>query len=68
MPAKKESKTLNEKITDLDNKVEWFYGDDFKLEEATDKYKDTLTLAKEIETDLNNLKNEIEVLSEDFSK
>lgn len=68
MPAKKESKTLNEKITDLDNKVEWFYGDDFKLEEATDKYKDTLTLAKEIETDLNNLKNEIEVLSEDFTK
>ena len=68
MPAKKESKTLNEKITDLDNKVEWFYGDEFKLEEATDKYKETLTLAKEIETDLNNLKNEIEVLSEDFSK
>ena len=68
MPAKKESKTLNEKITDLDNKVEWFYGDDFKLEEATDKYKETLTLAKEIEADLNNLKNEIEVLSEDFSK
>ena len=68
MPAKKESKTLNEKITDRDNKVEWFYGDDFKLEEATDKYKETLTLAKEIETDLNNLKNEIEVLSEDFSK
>ena len=68
MPAKKEEKTLNQKITDLDNKVEWFYGDDFKLEEATDKYKETLTLAKEIETDLNNLKNEIEVLSEDFSK
>lgn len=68
MPAKKESKILNEKITDLDNKVEWFYGDEFKLEEATDKYKETLTLAKEIETDLNNLKNEIEVLSEDFSK
>ena len=68
MPAKKESKTLNEKITDLDTKVEWFYGDDFKLEEATDKYKETLTLAKEIETDLNNLKNEIEVLSEDFTK
>ena len=68
MPAKKEEKTLNQKITDLDNKVEWFYGDDFKLEEATDKCKETLTLAKEIETDLNNLKNEIEVLSEDFSK
>ena len=68
MPAKKSDKTLNQKIADLDNRVEWFYGDDFKLEEATDKYKETLVLAKEIETDLNNLKNEIEVLSEDFSK
>jgi exonuclease VII small subunit len=68
MAAKKEEKTLNQKITDLDNKVEWFDGDDFKLEEATGKYKETLTLAKEIEEDLNNLKNEIEVLAEDFTK
>ena len=59
---------LNQKIAKLDSEVEWFYSDDFKLEEATKKYQDTLKLAKEIETDLNNLKNEIEVLSEDFSK
>ena len=59
---------LNQKIAKLDSEVEWFYSDDFKLEDATKKYQDTLKLAKEIETDLNNLKNEIEVLSEDFSK
>ena len=60
--------TLNEKIKALDAATEWFYSDDFKLEDATTKYKETLELAKEIETDLKNLKNEIEVLSEDFSK
>ena len=38
MPTKKEEKTLNQKITDLDNKVEWFYGDDFKLEIMFDKF------------------------------
>ena len=59
---------LNQKIAKLDSEVEWFYSDDFKLEDATKKYQDTLKLAKEIEADLNNLKNEIEVLSEDFSK
>ena len=48
--------------------MEWFYGDDFNLENATEKYKATIKLAKEIEGDLNSLKNEIEVLSEDFSK
>lgn len=60
--------TLNQKIEKLDSEVEWFYSDEFKLEEATTRYKTTLSLAKEIEADLNNLKNEIEVLSEDFSK
>lgn len=60
--------TINQKIEKLDNEVEWFYSDDFKLESATEKYKGTLELAKEIENDLNELKNEIEVLSEDFSK
>ena len=61
-------KTLNQKIEQLDSAVEWFYSDDFKLEEATKNYKKTLDLAKEIKKDLDNLKNEIEVLSEDFSK
>lgn len=60
--------SLNQKIEKLDGQVEWFYSDDFKLEEATDKYKEAVSLAKEIEKDLAELKNEIEVLSEDFSK
>ena len=59
---------LNQKIQKLDESVEWFYGDDFNLENATEKYKETLKLAKEIEGDLNSLKNEIEVLAEDFAK
>lgn len=59
--------SLNQKIEKLDGEVEWFYSDDFKLEEATSRYKSALALAKEIEKDLNELKNEIEVLSEDFS-
>ena len=64
----KNEKNLNEKIAELDRKVEWFYSDEFKLEEAVKNYKDAAELAKEIEEDLKNLKNEIEVLAEDFSK
>ena len=63
-----EKLSLNQKIEKLDSEVEWFYSDDFKLEEATERYKGAVKLAKDIEGDLNNLKNEIEVLSEDFSK
>ena len=60
--------TLNQKITKLDSEVEWFYSDEFKLEDAAKKYQSAVALAKDIEKDLSELKNEIEVLSEDFSK
>ena len=63
-----EKLSLNQKINELDKKVEWFHYDDFKLENAVDKYKEAAKLAKEIENDLNELKNEIEVLEQDFSK
>ena len=63
-----EKMSLNQKIEKLDNEVEWFYSDDFKLDEATTKYKNAVELAKEIEKELSELKNEIEVLAEDFSK
>lgn len=64
----KEKLSLNQKIEKLDSEVEWFYSDEFKLEEATDRYKEAVGLAKEIKEDLDNLKNEIDILAEDFSK
>lgn len=63
-----EKQSLNQKIEQLDKEVEWFYSDEFELEQATKKYKDAVKLAKEIEKDLSELKNEIEVIAEDFSK
>ncbi|MBR3248983.1 exodeoxyribonuclease VII small subunit [Candidatus Saccharibacteria bacterium] len=63
-----EKKNLNEKIAELDKRVEWFYSDEFELGEAVARYEEATELAKEIERDLGELKNEIEVLTEDFSK
>ena len=62
------TKSLNQKFEELEKAKEWFYSDEFNLDEATSKYKETIKLAKEIEKDLAELKNEIEVLAEDFSK
>ena len=61
-------KSLNQKIKELDKKVEWFESPDFELDKAMEKYEETLELSKEIEKDLKNLKNEVEVLNVDFSK
>ena len=62
------AKNVSEKIAELKTGVDWFYSDYFKLEEAGDKYKELTELAKEIEKDLAEMKNEINVIAEDFSK
>lgn len=61
------SKTIEQKIADLDASVEWFYGDDFNLDEALPKYQAAADLAVTVEKDLTELKNKVEVL-EDFTK
>ena len=61
-------KSLNEKIAELDTLTNWFYSEDFSLDQATEKYKAAVNLAKEIEDDLKNLKNEITVIDKDFQK
>ena len=63
-----EKKSINQKIEDLNQAVEWFYSEDFVLEKAPDKYRSTIELAKDIQKDLENLKNKIEVINQDFSK
>ena len=62
------AKNVSDKISELKTGVDWFYSDDFKLEEASEKYKDLTKLAKEIEKDLEEMKNEINVIAEDFGK
>jgi len=63
-----DKKNISDKIADLKAGVDWFYSDDFKLEEASAKYKELTSLAKEIEKDLTDMKNEIKIIEEDFSK
>lgn len=60
--------TITDKIDQLNQKTEWFYSDDFSLDEAAKKYQEATKLAKDIEKDLGALKNEIEIISKDFSK
>ena len=63
-----QKETINEKITRLNHDIEWFYGEDFSLDFAIEKYQKAINLANEIESDLNNLKNQVEVISHDFSQ
>ena len=64
----KAKENISEKIEKLKTGVDWFYSDDFELDKAASKYKELTVLAKDIEKDLAELKNEIKVIDEDFSK
>ena len=71
-PKKTKAKTtalsINQRLEQLDQQIEWFYGDEFSLEEASQKYQEVALSAKEIEKSLNEIKNQIEVIDRDFSK
>lgn len=62
------SKTVSEKIAELDELMAWFDGDNFELAEALEKFSEAKKMADEIEHDLMEMKNTITVLSESFSK
>ena len=53
---------ISSKIEKLDEKIKWFYDSDFSLEEALGNYKAAKSLAEEIKSDLESLKNEITIL------
>ena len=51
------AKSISDKISELKEGVDWFYSEDFKLEDASERYKALTVLAREIEQDLDDLKN-----------
>jgi exonuclease VII small subunit len=61
-----ENKTIQAKISELNELVAWFDGENFVLEEVLKKYKQAEKLAGEIETELGALKNEVTVLKQSF--
>lgn len=64
----KNNSTIQDKITQLRTQLEWFDGDEFVLEESIERFKQAETLAKEIEEDLRQLKNEVKVVKQSFDQ
>ena len=60
--------SITEKMQKLENLTAWFTSEDFSIDDALDKYKEAQSLAREIEAELQNLRNEITILAEDFTK
>lgn len=66
--SKNANLTLAQKSAKLGELVEWFESEDFKLEEAIERYKEAEALATEIEEELGQFKNEINILKKKFDQ
>lgn len=64
----KPNSTLSQRIAALDDLIAWFDSDEFKLEEAMDKFKQAEQCADEIGVELAEFKNEIVVLKQKFDQ
>jgi len=62
-----ENRSISDKIAQLDHEIEWFYGEDFQLDQAVEKYQAASELADKIDRELGELRNQVEVVR-DFTK
>lgn len=67
MPKTEPKPSIKAKIDRLNSDVEWFYSEDFSLDQALEKYQAATKLATEIEQDLDQLQNQVEVIA-DFTQ
>ena len=64
---KTNEKTIEQMMTELNERIAWFQGDDFNLDEAKQRFIEARQLAKDITAALDDMQHDITVLSEDFS-
>jgi exodeoxyribonuclease VII small subunit len=64
----KNNVTIQDNMRTLDELLQWFASDDFSLEASIEKFKEAEALAKVIDTQLTEIKNDITVLKQSFDE
>ena len=64
---KTNEKTIEQMMAELNERIAWFQGEEFNLDEAKQRFVEARQLAKDITAVLDDMQHDIEVLSEDFS-
>lgn len=59
--------TIEQMMTELNERIAWFQEDDFNLDEAKQRFIEARELSKKITATLEDMRHDIEVLSEDFN-
>ena len=64
---KTNEKTIEQMMAELNERIAWFQGDDFNLDEAKQRFIEARQLAKDITAALDDMQHDITVIGEDFS-
>lgn len=59
--------TIEQMMDELNERIAWFQGDDFNLDEAKQRFIEARELSKKITATLEDMRHDVEVLSEDFN-
>ncbi len=59
--------TIEQMMAELNERIAWFQGDDFNLDEAKQRFIEARELSKKITATLEDMRHDVEVLSEDFN-
>lgn len=62
------SQKLTEKLSKIDELVDWFNSEEIDLDEALAKFEELADLANSAKQDLADLENKITVLKQNFSQ
>ena len=59
--------TIEQMMDELNERIAWFQGDDFNLDKAKQRFIEARELSKKITATLEDMRHDVEVLSEDFN-
>ena len=59
--------TIEQMMAELNERIAWFQGDDFNLDEAKQRFIEARELSKKITATLEDMRHDIEVLRENFN-
>ena len=60
------SVSISKRMEELEEKMNWFKGDEFTLDEAAERYAEVEKMAGEIEEILMEMQNSVEIIQKRF--
>ena len=60
------SVSISKRMEELEQKMNWFKGDEFTLDEAAERYAEVERMASEIEEILMEMQNSVELIQKKF--